>query len=110
VCKVNRPGRRPAKIWTLLRDELDKFTKGRVHHQVSFGYSSGQEMVICEITVKNVARPLDVSVNRANERLNTALSKLNSKLKQQFSQWIYVSVASRIFDDQTCISTKLPPD
>ena len=42
----------------LLRDELDQFTKGRVRHQISLTYSSGQEMVVCEVAVKNAKQPI----------------------------------------------------
>lgn len=92
----------------LLRDELDQFTKGRVRHHVSFVYTPGQEMVICEVAVKNAPRPIDVSVNSANGRLDTSLSNLNRKLKQQFSQWVYVQRGLRIFDGSRVYICKAP--
>jgi methylase of polypeptide subunit release factors len=92
----------------LLRDELDQFTKGRVRHQVSFTCSPGREMVICQVAVKNASQPFDVSVNSGNEHLNTALSNLNRKLKQQFSQWVYVRRGLRIFEGPNVYICKTP--
>ena len=92
----------------LLRDELDQFTKGRVRHQVSFLYTPGQEMVTCEVTVKSASRPLDVSVSSTNGHLNASLSKLNHKLRQQFSQWVYVQRGLRIFDGSSLYICKTP--
>lgn len=92
----------------LLRDELDQFTKGRVRHQVSLMYSSGQEMVVCEVAVKNTKQPFDVEVNSINGHLRTSLSNLNRKLKQQFSQWVYVQRGLRIFDGSTVYICKAP--
>ena len=92
----------------LLRDELDQFTKGRVRHQVSLTYSSGQEMVVCEVAVKNATQPFDVEVNGTNGHLSTSLSSLNRKLKQQFSQWVYVQRGLRIFDGSKVYICKAP--
>ena len=92
----------------LLRNELDQFTKGRVHHQVSFMYSSGQEMVVCEVAVKHTPQPFDVKVNSVNGHLSASLSNLNHKLKQQFSQWVYVQRGLRIFDGPNVYICKAP--
>ena len=91
-----------------LRDELDQFTKGRVHHQVSFLSAPGQEMVICEVTLKSVSQPLNVSINSTDGHSNALLSKLNHKLKQQFSQWVYVQRGLRIFDGPSVYICKAP--
>ena len=92
----------------LLRDELDHFTKGRVRHQVSFTYSPGQEMVVCEVAVKSAFRPFDVKVESANGHLSSSLGNLHRKLKQQFSQWVYVQRGLRIFDGSKVYICKAP--
>jgi hypothetical protein len=83
----------------LLRDELDTFNKGRIHHKISFASSPTQELLICTVEVTNEAKPLEVSIDGGgNGHAGESLSWLSEKLRQQFSQWHYVQRSLRIFD------------
>lgn len=91
-----------------LRDELDEFTKGRVRHDVSFTYSSSQSLVVCEVKVVDAAKPLTVTIHGTGAGLSEVLNKIAQKLKQQFSQWVYVQRGLRIFDDSKVYICKPP--
>jgi len=65
-------------------------------------------MVVCEVAVKYVTQPFDVEVSSANGHLRPSLSNLNRKLKQQFSQWVYVQRGLRIIDGSTVYICKAP--
>lgn len=83
----------------LLRDELDIFNKGRIHHKISFASSPTQDLLICTVEVTNETKPLRVSIDDGgNGCPGESLSWLSEKLSQQFSQWYYVQRSLRIFD------------
>ncbi len=92
----------------LLRDELDAFTKGRVRHRISFVLSPNQEMMICEVEATHAGYQLEVSFANTNGHMKTSLSRLKQKLRQQFSQWVYVQRSLRIFDGPKVYICKAP--
>ena len=65
-------------------------------------------MVVCEVAVKNAKQLFDVEVSSTNGHLSASLINLNRKLKQQFSQWVYVQRGLRIFDGSKVYICKTP--
>ncbi len=92
----------------LLRDQLDEFTKNRVRHHISFINTSNPEMIICEVEATNAKRQQEVEFVGATEQMKTLLSQLKQKLRQQFSQWVYVQRSLRIFDGPKVYICKAP--
>jgi len=81
-----------------LRNQLDDFTRGRVRHKISFVNSPDQDMVVCEVELVSANPQIEVSFVNTNGQMKTSLSQLRKKLRQKFSQWIYVQRNLRIFD------------
>lgn len=92
----------------LLRNELDDFTKGRVHHKVSIHSAPYQEMIVCEVEAANAKQQFEINFANTNGQMKTSLSQLKKKLRQQFSQWIYVQRGLRIFDGPKVYICKAP--
>ncbi len=91
-----------------LRDQLDDFTKSRVRHKVTLLSSSNQEMIVCEVEATNAKQQLEVSFANTNGQMKASLSQLKQKLRQQFSQWVYVQRSLRIFDGPKVYICKSP--
>ena len=92
----------------LLRDELDEFTKGQVRHRVSLTYSPGQDLVLCMVDLTNAATSLEVTVDGADNLLQSSVNEVSQILKQRFSQWVYVRRGLRIFEDSKVYICKEP--
>lgn len=91
-----------------LRYQLDEFTKGRVRHKVSLINSPNQEMIVCEVEATNAKQQLEVNCTHTNGQMNKSLSQLKQKLRQQFSQWVYVQRSLRILDGSKIYICKAP--
>ncbi|HEX7333237.1 MAG TPA: N-6 DNA methylase [Pyrinomonadaceae bacterium] len=82
----------------LLRNELDAFTKGHIHHRVSVT-TSRDDLVICTVEVTSTEKSLPVSLELGSRQLTATVANISRMLHQQFSQWVYVRRGLRIFDD-----------
>ncbi|KAF0249434.1 MAG: type I restriction-modification system methyltransferase subunit, partial [bacterium] len=71
-----------------LRTELDDFIgDGKTHHKVSIIYS--KSLVICTVEILYSETVMDISIIQISQD-DTKLQKISEKLKQKFSQWIYI--------------------
>jgi len=91
-----------------LRDELDAFTKDRVHHRVTFINLPDQEMVVCEVEATNAKQQSPIGFANANGQMKPSLSQLKQKLRQRFSQWVYVQRGLRVFNGSKVYICKAP--
>ena len=80
-----------------LVNELDDFVDDpALHHQISIVLSN--EMIICTVGIKKSYQPITVTIEQANENFSSFLETITPKLKQQFSQWVYIQRGISIID------------
>lgn len=90
-----------------LRDELDAFTEGSgTYHKISLVYS--KDLIVCSLEFVRSVAPVDVSVEAARGDWLSFLSYVKEKLRQRFSQWVYVQRSLRIFDNSRIYICKTP--
>lgn len=105
-----KPVQNPAKQDLLnygqcLANELDEFADdSNVHHNISIVYSN--HLIICTVELINSKQPIKVTVE--NSKSSSFLQEIQQKLKQQFSQWVYVQRGLRIFADSKIHICKSP--
>lgn len=93
----------------LLRNELDAFTEGSgLRHKVGLTYS--KQLIVCSVEFVRSDAPtsLDVTVEKAQEDLSLFLIRIQEKVNQRFSQWVYVQRSLRIFEDSRVYICKSP--
>ena len=105
---VQKPTEEELKTYgQCLANELDNFTDdSSIHHKVSIVYSN--HLIICTVELINSNQPIDVMVEKATPESSVFLQGIQQKLKQQFSQWVYVQKGLRIFDDSKIHICKPP--
>ena len=92
-----------------LRDELDGFTLGRSHHNVSITQSD--ELIECKVEVTTAQQPFPVSENtikKGDRTVAKLLSDIRKELNKQFSQWVYIQRGLRLFDGPNIYIYKTP--
>jgi len=97
------------KYGLCLRNELDAFTKGSgLRHKVGLTYS--KQLIVCsaEFVRSATSTSIDVTVERTQGDLSLFLSRIQEKVKQRFSQWVYVQRSLRIFEDSRVYIFKSP--
>ncbi|QYX30236.1 HsdM family class I SAM-dependent methyltransferase [Sphaerospermopsis torques-reginae] len=90
-----------------LANELDDFADGSsVHHKVSIVYS--EKMIICTVEIIKSNSLINVTVERENKQLLSFLVEIHQKLREQFSQWVYIQRGIRIIDGSKIHICKSP--
>ncbi|MBE9070219.1 hypothetical protein IQ260_26615, partial [Leptolyngbya cf. ectocarpi LEGE 11479] len=90
-----------------LRDELDMFTGGNgLRHEIVL--SRSKELVICSVEFIQSDDPIDVSIEEAQTESSALFAYIREKIKQRFSQWVYVQRSLRIFEDSRVYICKPP--
>jgi hypothetical protein len=90
-----------------LANELDHFIDGsNTHHKVSLIYSN--HLIVCTVELINSDQPIEIIVKKATPESSDFLQEIQQKLKQQFSQWVYVQRGLRIFDHSKIHICKSP--
>ena len=90
-----------------LVNELDDFVDDpALHHQISIVLSN--EMIICTVGIKKSDKPITVTIEQANESFSSFLETITPKLKQQFSQWVYIQRGISIIDGSKIHICKTP--
>ena len=90
-----------------LRDELDAFTEGSgMHHKIFLVYS--RDLIVCSLEFVGSDDSLDICVEAARGDWLSFLSYVKEKLRQRFSQWVYVQRSLRIFDNSRIYICKTP--
>lgn len=92
-----------------LRDELDAFTEGSgLRHKLGLIYSN--QLIVCsvEFVRSDTSTSIDVTVEKAQGELSLFLSYIQERIKQRFSQWVYVQRSLRIFEDSKVYICKSP--
>ncbi|MCP4371272.1 MAG: N-6 DNA methylase [Deltaproteobacteria bacterium] len=82
-----------------LRDELDDFVMGTVHHRVVVTRSKELIECVVEITQKDIPIPVNEdSIRDGDQTTSKLLAEIRDSIGQQFSQWVYVQRGLRLFD------------
>lgn len=90
-----------------LRNELDEFTEGSgLRHQVVLTCSSN--MIVCSVEFVFSDNAIDVNVEKAQGESSSFLARIQEKVKQRFSQWVYVKRDLRIFEESRVYICKSP--
>jgi type I restriction-modification system DNA methylase subunit len=90
-----------------LRDELDTFTEGSgLRHKILLTHS--KDLIVCSVEFIRSTNSIDVNVAQAQRDSSSFLADIQSKTKQQFSQWVYVQRSLRIFEDSKIHICKSP--
>lgn len=91
----------------LLANELDNFAvDSGVHHKVSIVYSD--KMIICTVEIVQTDISINITVEKANHESSSFLADIQQKLRQQFSQWVYIQRGIRILDGSKIHICKSP--
>ncbi len=71
-----------------LRAELDDFIGDKeTHHKIFIWYS--KHLIICTVEILYSKMAMDISIAQINQD-STKFQEISEKLKQKFSQWIYI--------------------
>jgi hypothetical protein len=90
-----------------LRDELDDFTAGSgLRHKLILTYS--KKLIVCSVEFVFSKNTIDVSVEKAQGESSSFFSYIQEKVKQRFSQWVYVQRDLRIFEKSRVYICKSP--
>lgn len=90
-----------------LANELDDFVDGsNVRHKVSIVYS--KKMIVCTVEIMKINSSINVTVERENKKSSSFLLKIYQKLREQFSQWVYIQRGIRIIDGSKIHICKSP--
>jgi methylase of polypeptide subunit release factors len=90
-----------------LRDELDTFTEGSgLRHRILLTHT--KNLIVCSVEFIRSTESIDVNIEKAHDNSSTFLADIQSKTKQQFSQWVYVQRSLRIFEDSKIHICKSP--
>lgn len=92
----------------VLRNELDTFTRGRVRHKISLTQSGSDQYICCAVELRGPGEPASVTVGPTSRDLEARLSALKARLRQRFSQWVYVQRGFRYFDDSCFFICRMP--
>lgn len=84
-----------------LANELDDFAdSSNIHHKVSIVHSD--KMIVCTVEMIKSNSSINVTVERANKESSS------QKLREQFSQWVYIQRGIRIIDGSKIHICKSP--
>jgi type I restriction-modification system DNA methylase subunit len=89
-----------------LRNELDAYAEGRLFHKISL--TPDQNLIVCEVEITKASTPRDVVILQPDAHSKAALKALQEKLKQRFSQWVYIQRGLRVFDGSKAYILKTP--
>ena len=82
-----------------LRNELDGFAVGSVHHRVEITY--GDALIECTVTMTDASRPVAVrgdDVRAGDKTFRDVMATVDSATRERVSQWVYVQRGLRVFD------------
>ncbi|MEA5472212.1 hypothetical protein, partial [Spirulina sp. 06S082] len=78
--------------------ELDRFAEGsELHHKISIIYS--KDLVICTVELVFCDTSLDVTVQPVNSDSQSFFKEIQQKLREKFSQWVYIQRGFRIIEN-----------
>ncbi|MEY3334956.1 MAG: hypothetical protein RLZZ176_3261, partial [Cyanobacteriota bacterium] len=90
-----------------LANELDDFAdSSHIHHKVSIVHSD--KMIVCTVEMIKSNSSINVTVERANKESSSFLVQIYQKLREQFSQWVYIQRGIRIIDGSKIHICKSP--
>jgi type I restriction-modification system DNA methylase subunit len=90
-----------------LANELDDFAdSSHIHHKVSIVHS--ENMIVCTVEMIKSNSSINVTVERANKESSSFLVEIYQKLREQFSQWVYIQRGIRIIDGSKIHICKSP--
>ena len=90
-----------------LANELDDFAdSSNIHHKVSIVHS--EKMIVCTVEMIKSNSSINVTVERANKKSSSFLVEIYQKLREQFSQWVYIQRGIRIIDGSKIHICKSP--
>ena len=77
-----------------LREILDRFGRGRVHHRIEI--SQDPDFTVCTVEITQEPQPIEPVIQKAEASLND--TDLWENLGEQVSQWVYVQRSLRHFE------------
>ena len=79
-----------------LQDELDGFSMGAAHHQVTITHTD--RFIECAVKITNQQHPHPINHDNIQAGDSTSFSELRDSLQEPFSQWAYIQHGLRLFD------------
>ena len=90
-----------------LRYELDNFVEGSdIRHAISI--TTSKDLIVCTIELYNSETEIPVKIKKADAQDSQFLEEIQQKLRQQFSQWVYIQRGMRLFSDTQIHICKSP--
>jgi type I restriction-modification system DNA methylase subunit len=87
--------------------ELDDFVDGsNLRHKVSIVYS--KKMIVCTVEIIKSNSSINVTVKRESKKSSSFLVEIYQKLREQFSQWVYIQRGVHIIDGSKIHICKSP--
>jgi type I restriction-modification system DNA methylase subunit len=81
-----------------LRYELDNFVEGSdIRHSISI--TTSKDLIICTVELYNSETEIPIKIKKADAQDAQFLREIQQKLRQQFSQWVYIQRGMRLFSD-----------
>ncbi len=90
-----------------LRYELDNFVEGSdIRHAISI--TSSKDLIICTVELYESDTEIPVKIKKVDAQDSQFLREIQQKLRQQFSQWVYIQRGMRLFSDNQIHICKSP--
>jgi type I restriction-modification system DNA methylase subunit len=90
-----------------LRYELDNFVEGSdIRHAISI--TTSENLIVCTVELYNSETQIPVKIKKADAQDSQFLEEIQQKLRQQFSQWVYIQRGMRLFSDTQIHICKSP--
>ncbi len=90
-----------------LRYELDNFVKGsKIRHSISI--TTSEYLIICTVELYESDTEIPVKIKKVDAQDSQFLREIQQKLRQQFSQWVYIQRGIRLFSDTQIHICKSP--
>ena len=90
-----------------LRYELDNFVEGSdIRHAISI--TTSENLIVCTVELYNSETEIPVKIKKADAQDSQFLEEIKQKLRQQFSQWVYIQRGMRLFSDTQIHICKSP--
>jgi len=90
-----------------LANELDDFAdSSSIHHKISIVYSNS--IIVCTVEIIKTNISINVTVEKSNDQSSSISAEIHQKLKEEFSQWVYIQRGMRIIDGSKIHICKSP--
>jgi hypothetical protein len=90
-----------------LRYELDNFVQGSdIRHAISI--TTSENLIVCTVELYESDTEIPVKIKKADAQDAQFLREIQQKLRQQFSQWVYIQRGIRLFSDTQIHICKSP--